>query len=260
MTMLKKGDQGQRVTDLQKLLVQRGYPTDVTGVFGTSTFQAVRAFQSQNMDQHGQPLVVDGKVGPLSWWSLNHPKPEIATPTAIDYLQLPSTMTGGSTIGRAALAAAIGELRAGAGELGGNNAGPWVMKYLAPAGLDEGNSWCASFVSWCYLHASGGSQAAMPFPYNPGARSLLQEFKKRGWAKAPQSGYQPKPGDIVVWWRVQLAGWQGHVGLVHQVQDGMLYTIEGNRSSRVQGFSGSSGESVGGFRSLQGIRASMIGA
>lgn len=237
MTMLKKGDEGKIVTDLQQLLVQRGYPADISGVFDTTTYQAVRAFQSQNMDQHGQPLVVDGKVGPLSWWSLNHPKPDILTPSAIDYLQMPSADKGGSTIGRAALAAAIGEFKGGAGEVGGNNAGPWVKKYHAPAGLVEGNSWCASFVSWCYLQGSGGNRAAMPFPYNPGARSLLQEFKGRGWAQAPKSSYQPLPGDIAVWWRVQLAGWQGHVGLVHQVQDGMLYTIEGNRSPRVQGFS-----------------------
>ncbi len=86
MTMLKKGDQGKRVSELQKLLVQRGYPADVNGVFDTRTYQSVRAFQSQNMDQHGQPLVVDGKVGELSWWSLNHPKPYIETPSAIDYL------------------------------------------------------------------------------------------------------------------------------------------------------------------------------
>jgi hypothetical protein len=237
MTMLKKGDQGKSVAALQKLLVQRGYPVDVNGVFDTRTYRAVRAFQSQNMDQHAQPLVVDGKVGDLTRWSLSHPKPDIATLSAIDYLQLPSANKGGSASGRAALAVAIGELRAGAGEIGGNNAGPWVKKYLAPAGLDEGNSWCASFVSWCYLQASDGDKTAMPFPYNPGARSLLQQFKKSGWAQAPQSGYPPRPGDIVVWWRVQLTGWQGHVGLVHQVQDGMLYTIEGNRSPRVQGFS-----------------------
>ena len=31
--------------------------------------------------------------------------------------------------------------------------------------------------------------------------------------------------------------WQGRVGLVHQLKDGMLYAIEGNRSPRVQGFS-----------------------
>jgi hypothetical protein len=98
------------------------------------------------MNQHGLPLVVDGKVGDLTWWSLNHPKPDVATPSAIDYLQLPSADKGGSAIGRAALAAAIGELRAGAREVGGNNRGPRVKKYLALAGLDE-----RAFVV-CVLH------------------------------------------------------------------------------------------------------------
>jgi hypothetical protein len=37
--------------------------------------------------------------------------------------------------------------------------------------------------------------------------------------------------------RELLEGWKGHVGLVHQLKDGMLYTMEGNRSPRVQGFS-----------------------
>ena len=181
--------------------------------------------------------MIDGKVGPLTWWSLNHPKPDVQPVSAIDYAQLPLPKLGGSKIGRAALAAAIDELKAGACELGGNNSGPWVKKYLTPAGLDEGNSWCASFVSWCYLQACGVAIPKMPFEYCPGARQLLSEFRDKGWAQNPQSGYQPTPGDIVVWWRVQLSGWQGHVGLVHQLKDGMLYTIEGNRSSRVQGFS-----------------------
>ena len=122
-------------------------------------------------------------------------------------------------------------------EIGGNNRGPFVRKYLAPAGLDEGDSWCAGFVSWCFMQASGGDKAAMPFTYIASARTLLAEFKQQGWASAPGSGYLPQPGDVVVWWRVSLAGWQGHTGLVHSVQDGMLYTIEGNRSPRVQGFS-----------------------
>lgn len=234
---LEKGASGSDVRALQKALNQRGYPVDVDGEFGNQTYNAVRAFQSQNLDQHGQPLVVDGKVGPLTWWSLNHPKPDVRPVSAIDYKQMPPLQLGGSDIGRAALKAAIGELKKGACEIGGNNLGKWVKKYLAPAGLDEGNSWCASFVSWCYLDASGGSVNKMPFPYCPGARALLSEFKDKGWAQAPQSGYEPVPGDLVVWWRVQLSGWQGHVGLVHQVKDGMLYTIEGNRSPSVQGFS-----------------------
>jgi len=77
----------------------------------------------------------------------------------------------------------------------------------------------------------------MPFAYCPGARALLQEFKDKGLGYTPNSGYDPRPGDIVVWWREKLEGWLGHVGFVHQLKDGMLYTIEGNRSRNVRGFS-----------------------
>lgn len=234
---LKQGSQGPEVRELQKLLAERGYPLDIDGDFGPRTYRAVRAFQTQNLDQHGEPLVVDGKVGPLTWWSLTHPKPVIVPPSAIDFTTMPPPEAGGSTLGRAALAAAIGELKAGAGEIDGNNCGPWVRKYLGPAGLPEGNPWCASFVSWCYLQTCGGDKSAMPFAYCPGARNLLQEFKVKRWTYAPNSGYQPQPGDIVVWWREKLEGWLGHVGFVHQLKDGMLYTIEGNKSPQVQGFS-----------------------
>jgi peptidoglycan hydrolase-like protein with peptidoglycan-binding domain len=235
--MLKKGDQNPDVAELQRLLTERGYPVTADGIFGTRTHQAVRAFQSQNLDQHGQPLVVDGRVGPLTWWSLIHPKPDIESYSIIDWSQMPPPESGGSALGRAALSAAIGELNAGACEVGGNNCGPWVRKYLEPAGLPEGNSWCASFVSWCYMQATGGDGGGMPFAYSPGARALLRQFKDKAWVHGPQSGYKPQPGDVVVWWRVQLSGWQGHAGLVHQISNGILYTIEGNRSPRVQGFS-----------------------
>jgi len=234
---LKQGAKGSEITELQKLLVKRGYTIGIDGEFGKETFRAVRAFQSQNLDQHGQPLVVDGKVGALTWWSLNNPKPVIVTPSAVDYTILPPPEAGGSAIGRAALEVAISELKDGAGEIGGNNSGKWVKRYLSPAGLPEGNPWCASFVSWCYLQASGGDKSAMPFAYCPGARNLLKEFKAKGWEYAPNAGYQPLPGDIVVWWREKLSGWLGHVGLVYQLKDGMLYTIEGNKSPNVQGFS-----------------------
>lgn len=232
---LRKGDRGEVVGTLQRLLTLRGFPVAASGVFDAATVRAVRAFQSQNLDQHGQPLVVDGVAGPLTQWSLEHPKPFLKPPAAIDFTAMPAS--GGSRTGRAALAIAIGELKANAREIGGNNRGPFVRKYLAPAGVEEGNSWCASFVSWCFLQASDGDEAKMPFAYTPGARSLLGEFKRKGWAHAPGSGYLPQPGDVVVWWRVSLQGWLGHTGFVHSLKDGMLYTIEGNRSPRVQGFS-----------------------
>jgi hypothetical protein len=235
MDVFRKGDQGPQITELQQLLVQRGYAAQVNGTFDTRTWQAVRAFQTQNLDQHGQPLVVDGAVGPLSWWSLHNPKPHIEAPSAIDYRSMPAS--GGSARGRAALAQVIDELKAGAGEVGGDNRGPFVRKYLSPAGVPEGNAWCAGFVSYCFMQGNGGDKRHMPFPYAVSARTMLSEFKRQGWSSTPGDGYLPKPGDIVVWWRVSLQGWLGHVGLVHSVQDGMLYTIEGNRSPQVQGFS-----------------------
>ncbi|MEW5801406.1 MAG: peptidoglycan-binding protein [bacterium] len=234
---LKKGAQGPEVLELQNLLVKRGYSIRVDGIFGIKTYQAVRAFQAQNLDQHGQPLEVDGQAGPLTWWSLTHPKPTIEIPCAIDYRKMPPEEMGGSRLGRAALSTAIGELKCGACEVGGDNLGPWVHKYLEPCGLGEGNSWCASFVSWCFFHACGEEKNQMPFPYSPGARDLLRKFKNKGWACVAKNGYLPRPGDLVFWWRVRMDGWQGHVGLIHQLKDGMLYTIEGNRSPRVQGFS-----------------------
>lgn len=232
MPPLQKGDRGTKVRELQKLLNEHGFPLTVDGDFGTKTHNAVRAFQAQHLDQLGQPLVIDGKVGPLTWWSLTHKKPLIETPTAVDFSLMPSTNLGGSKAGRAALKAAIGELNQGAGEIGGNNRGPWVKKYHNGLAA-QGDAWCAAFVSWCYSQTPAG----IPFNYSVGARDILRQFKAAGWAHPPQEIYSPLPGDIVVWWRVRADGWQGHIGLVHQLKDGMLYTIEGNKSTMVQGFS-----------------------
>ncbi len=236
MESLNRGDTGARVRELQRLLRRRGYAVGVDGDFARKTWEAVRAFQSQNLDAHGQPLVVDGKVGELTWWSLTHPRPEPA-PGPIDFQRLPPASAGGSRLARKALSQAIAELRRGAGEAGGNNRGPDVRRYLAPAGLGEPNNWCAAFVSWCYLQACDGNHGRMPFEYTAGARALLNQFRRRAQAHLPGSDeYSPVPGDVVVWWRVRADGWQGHAGLVYQVRDGRLYTIEGNHSATVAGF------------------------
>ncbi len=232
--LLKKGDQGSEVTELQTLLMDKGFLTneEINGLFDNATYQAVRAFQAQNLDKQGQPLVVDGKVGDLSWWSLTNPKPLIETHSAVDYKVMPPEAMGGSARGRAALQIAISELKSGAGEVGGNNCGPFVKKYLHGI-VPEGNPWCAGFVSYCFSQHPAGS----PYPYKVGARDILRAFQQRGWANKPGSGYAPKPGDIVVWWRDQPSSGKGHIGLVHQLKDGFLYTIEGNKSPNVQGFS-----------------------
>lgn len=94
------------------------------------------------------------------------------------FLEMP---LGGTPAGRAALQAAIGEMRAGAREVSANNSGPWVEKYLNGIVPSPAN-WCAGFVSWCYAHAP----SAIPFRYSLGARDIRAQFRKRGWTYEPR--------------------------------------------------------------------------
>ena len=54
--LLKKGDKGPEVEQVQTLLMEKGYLTDeeINGVFDNETYRAVRLFRSQNLDQKGQ--------------------------------------------------------------------------------------------------------------------------------------------------------------------------------------------------------------
>lgn len=237
METLKKGSKGTEVKKLQELLNKNGFNLVVDGDFGNKTKNAVIAFQSINLDKHGRPLVVDGKVGSLTWWSLNNKSEVVVTPV-LDFSKMPPKSMGGSKIGRKALQIAIDEMKAGAREIGGNNKGEFVAKYLKPAGLTPPQSWCASFVSWCFLQASERDIGKMPYKYSPGARNTLAQFKNKGWTYNLNdgSGKNPEPGDIIVWWRGKIDGWTGHIGFVHHYSDGFVYTIEGNRSSKVEGF------------------------
>lgn len=235
-TVVRKGGAGPLVRELQALLDELDYPVSITGTFDLQTEKAVKAFQSNHVDKHHQPLSVDGVVGALTWWALFNPRPKV-TGRAIDYAELPPFEPGASSLGRKALAFAINELKAGAGEVGGNNRGPWVKKYLDPGRGVEGNSWCAAFVSWCYLQAVDGHIHEMPFTYSIGARDIYNQLRRKGWNYDGLGARQPKPGDIVCWWREAPSSWKGHVGLVHHCKDGFLYTIEGNRAANVAGFS-----------------------
>lgn len=237
MPILKKGSQGASVTELQNVLRELDYNIPVTGVFDTATFNAIKDFQARHLDKHNHPLVVDGAVGDLTMWALKNPRSRVTT-GAIDFSIMPDAGLGGNAIGRSALQFAINELTAGAGEIGGNNKGPWVKKYLEPAGLPEGNSWCAAFISWCFLQASGGNKKSMPFKYNAGARNIYNQFRQKGWNYDPaDANKQPQPGDIVAWWRVSLPSGFGHIGIVHHFEDGFIYTLEGNKAANVAGFS-----------------------
>ncbi len=223
--VLRINNQGTAVRELTMILKERGYLAESTDAFDRAVRAAVKEFQSRHVDERGRPLVVDGVVGPLTWWALDHPDNSaiLAQPVATDFTVVPDS--GGSPRGRAALAVALAEMRAGAKETGANNSGPWVEKYLNGI-LTPPANWCAAFVSWCFAQHPKG----IPFRYSLGARDIRDQFRKKGWMYDLDETRQPEPGDIIVWWREQPSGWKGHIGLVHhRSEGGILYTIEGNK-------------------------------
>lgn len=225
--LLRRGSQGEMVSYLNQRLHTLGLVPQPGPLFDLATQRAVRTFQASQLDERGRPLSVDGLVGPLTAWRLVHiedPVPQAdPLPPVASTVALPP---GGSIRGRLALQTALQERDAGARELGSNNSGDFVRKYLHPNGKPP-LPWCAGFVSWCYSQHPQGC----PYNYSLGARDILNQFTRRGWRIDPRKGQQPEPGDIVVWTRdVPGNPHAGHIGLVVELSEGgILYVIEGNK-------------------------------
>jgi hypothetical protein len=230
--VLREGNRGNAVLELTRILERRGHLDSTGQSFNRTVRRAVEEFQARHVDQRGRPLVVDGVVGPLTWWALETEIEVLAPPAGVDFASMPPKARGGSQRGRAALETAIEEMKAGAREIGSNNSGRFVKKYLGGI-LDPPANWCAGFVSWCFAQHLDD----IPFRYSLGARDIRFQFKEKGWLL--EEGEVPEPGDIIVWWRGQPDGWKGHIGFVHHCENGIVYTIEGNKGAfpaRVRGF------------------------
>jgi hypothetical protein len=239
--ILKRGAVGEAVSKLIEDLTKLGYaPDGLPGAnFNADVAKAVMAFQSENNGPNQIPLVLDGEVGPLTQWAIDVALVRRqAPPLPARSATLPdSAPKAGSKTGWNALQVAKQELANGAGEQGGNNSGPDVMRYHGVTGTPAGASWCASFVAYCFKTGNGGT---MPYQATAGARDTLAKFKAKGWGFNASVNNPPAAGDIIVWYRGPRNGWMGHIGIVSDYRDGIVYTIEGNRGpypSKVSAFS-----------------------
>jgi hypothetical protein len=220
--IIQLGDSDQSiVAAIQQRLVERGCgPLEQTNVFDARTRAAVRLFQARFPDRSGAPLVVDGKVGLLTWESLFG---EGSVPSA----------HGTSD----ALLAKMLEIAAG--EIGvleeprGSNRGPRVDEYLRVAGLNPADGsfpWCAAFVFWCSEQAVGAMGRENPVIRTPGVLTHWQKAGQAGIrrivsADATADPASVRPGMIFI---MDFGGGAGHTGLVESVDGGRLVTIEGN--------------------------------
>lgn len=101
-------------------------------------------------------------------------------------------------------------------------------KYWSWYGFSERVEWCACFVSWCANECGYIEKELLPqFSYcDPAIFKERNQWRDRD--------YEPKSGDLVFFDWVNDEGYQDgeadHVGIVEKVEDGIIYTIEGNRS------------------------------
>ena len=124
-------------------------------------------------------------------------------------------------------------------ELGGSNWGGtrnFVEYNRVRGALDngEGNgnslgyAWCASFVSWCLRQSGVPSSVAVN---EVSCQRMVDWYRSASVFHRRGDGYRPVPGDIIMF--RYGSGGANHVGLVIGVEDGRVYTIEGNTSDMV---------------------------
>ena len=102
--------------------------------------------------------------------------------------------------------------------------------YWSWYGFGSRVEWCACFVSWC-ANECGYIEAGVIPKFAACASQGVPWFQERGlW----QSGsYEPRSGDIIFF------DWDGdmsadHVGIVEKVENGRVYTVEGNSGDSVR--------------------------
>ena len=163
--------------------------------------------------QDSNSLDVDGYCGPDTQANLNKAAAG-ADPAS-------------SELGLLALSVAIENI--GNGEEGGNNSGEFVEMLHGKefdGNDDDDGAWCASFVSWCFEQACDRLEIEMPFKRSGGAKTLWKNVGNAGSFPT-----DPAPGDVVCWDRGKKGSWQGHIGFVERIEDGIIYTVEGNVGS-----------------------------
>lgn len=105
--------------------------------------------------------------------------------------------------------------------------------YWSWYGFGSRVEWCACFVSWC-ANECGYIDAGV-IPKFAGCGNGVQWFKDRGlWQ---DRNYEPHPGDIIFFdWNDEYRqdGNSDHVGIVEKVENGTVYTVEGNSGDMCQ--------------------------
>lgn len=240
--ILKLGDTGTYVKKAQQLLIAKGHSCGVfgaDGVFGSEMLSAVKEFQSAN------GLEVDGEIGPITWAKLleEEKKEEIVNPKPKqDNVPAPTpskTQFDRQILLDVALAEIGYKEKKNESNLDDKEANAGTANYNKYArDLDaienwyyhdrkQGLNWCDIFCDWCFVQAYGVNDAftvsCQPqYSYGAGCGQSVAYYKAQNrFDNSPQVGDQFFLSDGM--------GSTGHTGLVLEVHDTYVVTIEGNQ-------------------------------
>ena len=106
----------------------------------------------------------------------------------------------------------------------GNEGG---LKYCEWYGYPYRVEWCVIFVSWCADQCGYLDEGVLP--KMEGVLPLVDWFRERDqWQ---YRDYEPNPGDLIFYdWEND--GMADHVGIVERVENGLIYSVEGNVDDR----------------------------
>ena len=101
-------------------------------------------------------------------------------------------------------------------------------------GEKNGVAWCDVFVDWCFVTAYGMEAAAKLTCQTPGKNNCGAgcKYSRNYYKNKKQLFDTPEPGDQIFFWPSDAIGGPAvqHTGLVYDVDDKYVYTVEGNTS------------------------------
>ena len=101
----------------------------------------------------------------------------------------------------------------------------YVGGYPTDNSWNENTPWCASYVSWCIEQVSLSIRSNIPRYAN--VDNFILHFWDETWLSPDNT---PTPGDLVFF---GILNDPNHMGVVIAVEDGYIYTIEGNTNDLV---------------------------
>ena len=196
-------------------------PVTLSGIYDRQTRAAVQLFQARSVDEQGQPLKIDGVVGPLTWSAL------FGSASIPGIVTVPISPLVRSSLNVATSQVGVME------EPPGSNRGPQVDEYLRAVGLDPSTDsypWCAAFVYWSFRQAATRIGVTNPVIRTAGVLDHWNKAGRAGITRLLPDEIQEdfsllKPGLIFV---INTGGGKGHIGLVEDFSNDRLITIEGN--------------------------------